>query len=889
MNRLTKTIFGMATAVLAIAILGIFGVSSSAAYNYTNIIELGEYPQTEVTDYSLKAQLNALGGGSTVYFEGERYKRVCFEEYTPSRPDLPAHEDYSSQDDNGYCKQTVYWFRYEPIRWKVLNNTDGELLMISEKILDAKPFNSDWSSGITWMNSSVRGWLNGDFAFSAFSLDEVGLILDSNITNPPEPFEGTSGCANTTDRLFFLSFNEATNGAYAFGGYEDGDVDRLAEGTDFAKCNGLYVNRVYDYYWLPVYGKSLWHLRTTGEAAEPVYNEQWSYSFAVSYLGNVGGNDTYYRSFGVRPAFRIQSCELTFDANGGTGDKTVNALSNTDLTAPIVSRPGYVFAGWEPEVPELAPEYDTVYTAQWTKIDVRLTKLDSGMRVNLTGWEPDKFYQVWGYSEIAASFLVDDEADIPACQWVLLQPYTAASYGYEESDGGISFFVEDIISPDGNYTVAVRVVDTDGNYCGELRDTYTDEDLSVVRIAKVLADGDYCDGFEIRECGYGTKIVFTVIGNNVEDISYYAHIPSEDYELTQTDENVFEWSLTGYSPGTYTVELIAQNSYTEDVRRVKVQLYSSFDTTQYAEISALNLVPGHTCAPLTFGLEPTFTNGTFWFRVGEPGRSPQYTSGLFWPQDDVEYTFNKPGIYRVFGYVNRQYEVRIGEYYDDAIAKTVRVPREDEEYPPTASLSISGGYQEVEKGTKLVFNASAQDLPAPVEYSFWRYDARGYLLIRDWSTNAVLSWTPARVGNYTIEVRVKGAGAGSYEAVASRTVFVYDDYEDIARDVTIILNHEELNETSAARKPVIIKAHAESANSNELLYKFNIHDEFLGSRTLRVYSPSSNCVWTPRKDGEYTITVMVKNAESFGKYDALASFTVTVEAEEEEEPPIIVM
>lgn len=154
MNRVIKTILGMATMVLTIAILGIFCVSSNAAYNYSNIIELGEYPQTEVTDYSLTAQLNALGGGSTVYFEGERYKRVYFDEYTPSTPDLPAHEDYSYQDDNGYYKQTVYWFRYEPIRWRVLNNTNGELLMISEKILDAKPFNNEWTSGTTWMNSS---------------------------------------------------------------------------------------------------------------------------------------------------------------------------------------------------------------------------------------------------------------------------------------------------------------------------------------------------------------------------------------------------------------------------------------------------------------------------------------------------------------------------------------------------------------------------------------------------------------------------------------------------------------------------------------------------------------------------------------------------------------
>lgn len=56
---------------------------------------------------------------------------------------------------------------------------------------------------------------------------------------------------------------------------------------------------------------------------------------------------------------------ITFDANEGVGG-TINTLAyGSDLIAPVVTRDGYVFAGWVPEPPPTVPAENATYTAQW--------------------------------------------------------------------------------------------------------------------------------------------------------------------------------------------------------------------------------------------------------------------------------------------------------------------------------------------------------------------------------------------------------------------------------------------------------------------------------------------------------------------------------------------
>ena len=63
--------------------------------------------------------------------------------------------------------------------------------------------------------------------------------------------------------------------------------------------------------------------------------------------------------------WKINQYTMTFNANGGTGGKTVTQNYGTTLTAPTVTRIGYTFLGWSPAVPAKVPAGNTTYVAQW--------------------------------------------------------------------------------------------------------------------------------------------------------------------------------------------------------------------------------------------------------------------------------------------------------------------------------------------------------------------------------------------------------------------------------------------------------------------------------------------------------------------------------------------
>ena len=61
---------------------------------------------------------------------------------------------------------------------------------------------------------------------------------------------------------------------------------------------------------------------------------------------------------------------VTFDANGGTGGRTITMYSGDVLSAPEVTRVGHELTGWVPELPETVPETDATYTAQWKPVPI---------------------------------------------------------------------------------------------------------------------------------------------------------------------------------------------------------------------------------------------------------------------------------------------------------------------------------------------------------------------------------------------------------------------------------------------------------------------------------------------------------------------------------------
>jgi len=262
--------------------------STQSTYATGDIIKYGSYPQSLVTDISLISALNsqALQPDNTVTYASNKYQRVYFTQYTPRYYGDPATADNSYQDDNGYYINTFYWFKFEPVQWRVLSNTNGELFVMAVKILDSKAYNQV-QTDVTWETCSLRTWLNNTFFNTAFNSSEKASIEKIKINNAQTNVNGGN---NTYDKLFQLSYSEATNTAYGFISRDGIDTSRQAQGTDYSKSQGLYtISSTTNYWWLRSHGDF-------SKSADYIYNEG-----AIDYDSFV---DCTY--IGVRPAFKLK-------------------------------------------------------------------------------------------------------------------------------------------------------------------------------------------------------------------------------------------------------------------------------------------------------------------------------------------------------------------------------------------------------------------------------------------------------------------------------------------------------------------------------------------------------------------------------------------------------
>lgn len=182
----------------------------------------------------------------------------------------------------------------EPIAWRVLAVENGKAFLLAEKILDVKPYNVE-EEEVTWETCTLRAWLNNEFLNDAFNAGEKAKIHTTRVVNEDNLEYGTDGGNDTDDKVFLLSYSEGMNPAYGFSSsHSDLDTARQAQGTDFSKSNGLWVNEDSSYL-----GNSFWWLRTPG------HNQD--YARYVYIDGNVYYYSTYvsYTRIGVRPALWI--------------------------------------------------------------------------------------------------------------------------------------------------------------------------------------------------------------------------------------------------------------------------------------------------------------------------------------------------------------------------------------------------------------------------------------------------------------------------------------------------------------------------------------------------------------------------------------------------------
>lgn len=166
---------------------------------------------------------------------------------------------------------------YKPLKWRILSIKGTHALAVSTECIEFRHY-SDFDGSVSWETSTIREWLNEDFAKASFTPEDRKRISGARIANSPNDEYGTEGGNPTRDRLFLLSIEEAES-------LFESDEDRKASPSPYAE--GLGANQ-----W--------WWLRSPG------YKDTH-----VAYVGgdgsiNRGGSKACLIARSVRPAFYLK-------------------------------------------------------------------------------------------------------------------------------------------------------------------------------------------------------------------------------------------------------------------------------------------------------------------------------------------------------------------------------------------------------------------------------------------------------------------------------------------------------------------------------------------------------------------------------------------------------
>ena len=240
-----------------------------------NCLWFGSYPQSQITAedgeiYTILTNIDNWNKNGDVIIENTKYHKT--------------EKDY---------------FKYEPIKWRILQSENGEAFLLSDVILDKQLYNEN-DKYVTWEKSSLRAWLNKKFINTAFSDEEKEKINITEIINQDNPVYGTEGGNNTFDKIFLLSLSEVSEQQ---DGEKYGFLDDEIRGcgkSDFSKTGSWwwlrspgydsgYAAGVYDYGWVYRYGHDV---GSSDDGVRPALHLNLSSSNLFSYAGTVSSDGT---------------------------------------------------------------------------------------------------------------------------------------------------------------------------------------------------------------------------------------------------------------------------------------------------------------------------------------------------------------------------------------------------------------------------------------------------------------------------------------------------------------------------------------------------------------------------------------------------------------------
>ena len=275
-----------------------------SANDYTAVDKSMRKSGDIIEDSGLYNKLKSASGwnaNNDITLDGNQYRRM-------KKSDATYAPSGSSNCYNWSDSDTYHYFKYEPIKWRVLKVNGNQAFLLSDIALDDQRYHTV-SESITWETSTIRSWLNGygassnkqgkdysskNFIGSAFSGNEKSAIVNTSVVNDNNINYGTEGGNNTTDKIFLLSESEVYGNSAVPHGFvssrSTNDEARRCKSSTYAKAMGTYSDTSAAYK-----GNCWWWLRSPGH-----YTDCAAHVYHYGYVG----------SGGSRVAASMTVCEL---------------------------------------------------------------------------------------------------------------------------------------------------------------------------------------------------------------------------------------------------------------------------------------------------------------------------------------------------------------------------------------------------------------------------------------------------------------------------------------------------------------------------------------------------------------------------------------------------
>ncbi|MDR1697747.1 MAG: DUF6273 domain-containing protein, partial [Erysipelotrichaceae bacterium] len=288
---------------------------SGISVDSEGLLEIGTFPQSLVSEDCtwLIPQLDAIQWTNMrgfIEYDGEQYKRVV------AHPDPYSPAAYFD-DGTPIVDGQTYYFKVEPIKWRVLDEDTG--MVLSDQVLEAQVFSSAMKYSNEWGYSTLRSYLNNiwyDYTFTA--QEKASILLESH------PFDTNFGATTShtgdDDYVFLPSGTEYMDPNLGFSNTMSFDNSRRSATTEFARATGcsFFMSNT-SRYWS--------RSGATGASVMCVSGEDGQFSSVLS-------NDA---TIGVRPALMIDTDVLAPTEIIGEytrGDVVIDVSNSSDYDDP---------------------------------------------------------------------------------------------------------------------------------------------------------------------------------------------------------------------------------------------------------------------------------------------------------------------------------------------------------------------------------------------------------------------------------------------------------------------------------------------------------------------------------------------------------------------------